>query len=67
MSISSRKFVVTLIAAAVAVASAGAFAQDRYEDGYGPNPYEQGPNDGRYDNGGDAYDYAPAVHARGAR
>jgi uncharacterized protein YcfJ len=59
MSISSRKFVVTMVAAAVAVASAGALAQDRYDDRYGPNPYEQGPND-RYDNG-DGYDYARVV------
>jgi uncharacterized protein YcfJ len=55
MSISSRKIMVSLVASAVAAASAGAFAQDRYDDGYGPNQYEQG----RYDDG--AYDYARVV------
>jgi uncharacterized protein YcfJ len=66
MSISSRKIVVSLVAAAVTAASAGALAQDRNDDRYGPNPYEQGPydqgpNDERYDNGDDAYDYARVV------
>jgi uncharacterized protein YcfJ len=62
MSISSRKIVVTLVAAAVAAASAGAHAQNGYDDNrYGPNPYEQGPNNGHYDNGDDAYDYARVV------
>ena len=55
MSISSRKIMVSLVASAVGAASAGAFAQDRYDDGYGPNQYEQG----RYDDG--AYDYARVV------
>jgi uncharacterized protein YcfJ len=65
MSISSRKIVVTLVAAAVSAASAGAFAQDRYDDRpydnrpYDQGPYDQGPNGGRYDDG--AYDYARVV------
>jgi uncharacterized protein YcfJ len=67
MSISSRKIVVTLVAAAVSAASAGAFAQDQY----GQDPYDQGRyeqdrygqngNDGRYENGDGAYDYARVV------
>jgi uncharacterized protein YcfJ len=62
MSISSRKIVVSLVAAAVSAASAGAFAQDRYDDRpYQQGPYEQGPHDSRYDNGDDAYDYARVV------
>ena len=63
MSISNKKILVTLVAAALATASAGALAQDRYDDRYDdrPNPYEQGPRDGRYDNGDDAYDYARVV------
>jgi uncharacterized protein YcfJ len=61
MSISSRKIVVSLVAAAVAAASAGAFAQDHRDDRpYDDRPYEQGPHD-RYDNGDDAYDYARVV------
>jgi len=53
MSISNRKIVVSLAAAAIAASSSGAFAQDRYD---------QGPNDRydhRYDDG--AYDYARVV------
>jgi uncharacterized protein YcfJ len=57
MSISNRKIVVSLVAAAIAASSAGAFAQDRY-DGYGQDGYDQAPN-GRYDEG--AYDYARVV------
>ena len=49
MSISHKKFLVGFVAAACAVASAGAFAQDRYDRGYGS----------RYDDG--AYDYAKVV------
>jgi len=49
MSISNRKIAVSLVAAAIAASSAGAFAQDRYD---------QGPND-RYDES--AYDYARVV------
>ena len=51
----------------MAAASAGAFAQDRYDDRpydsrpYDQGPYEQGPNDGRYDDGDAAYDYARVV------
>jgi len=52
MSISSRKIVVSLVAAAVTAASAGAFAQDRYDD---RPDYDQG----RYEN--DAYDYARVI------
>ncbi|HYJ39593.1 MAG TPA: glycine zipper 2TM domain-containing protein [Steroidobacteraceae bacterium] len=65
MSISSRKIVVTLVAAAVSAASAGAFAQDPYgQDPYDQGRYEQdryGQNGhgGRYDDG--AYDYARVV------
>jgi uncharacterized protein YcfJ len=63
MSISSKKILVTLVAAALATASAGALAQDRYDNRYDdrPNPHEYGPNDGRYDDGNDAYDYARVV------
>ena len=49
MSISNRKIVVSLVASAIAATSAGAFAQDRYD---------QGPND-RYDES--AYDYARVI------
>ena len=49
MSISNRKIVVSLVASAIAASSAGAFAQDRYD---------QGPHD-RYDES--AYDYARVV------
>lgn len=49
MSISNRKIVVSLVAAAIAASSAGAFAQDRYD---------QRPDD-RYDES--AYDYARVV------
>ena len=56
MSISSRKLVVSLVAAAVAAASAGAFAQDRYDDRPGQYDNDQG---GRYEN--DAYDYARVI------
>ena len=62
MSSSNRKIVVTLVAAAMAAASAGALAQDRYDDRpYNDRPYDQSPQDGRYDNGDDAYDYARVV------
>ncbi|HEU4779796.1 MAG TPA: glycine zipper 2TM domain-containing protein [Steroidobacteraceae bacterium] len=67
MSISSRKFVVSLVAAAVTLASAGALAQDKYNQvPYDQNPYDQGRDDrppysqGEYDNGG-GYDYARVV------
>ena len=63
MSISSRKFTVALLAAAIAAASTGAFAQNpddvnRYEqDRYGDDRYDQGD----YEDGGDAFDYARVV------
>ncbi len=56
--------VVIMVAAAVTAASAGAFAQDRYDDRYDQGPYDQGPNehDQRgYDDGDAAYDYARVV------
>jgi uncharacterized protein YcfJ len=49
MSISNRKILVSLVAAAIAGSSAGAFAQDRYD---------QRPDD-RYDES--AYDYARVI------
>jgi uncharacterized protein YcfJ len=56
MSSSSRKFVVSLVAAAVTAASAGVSAQDQY------GPYDQAPYDqGQYDNRDAAYDYARVV------
>jgi len=71
MSISSTKIVVGLVAAAVTLASAGAFAQDPYNPNrYDQDRYEQdrydGRNDPRYDprndNGGEAeYEYARVV------
>jgi uncharacterized protein YcfJ len=59
MSISSAKMVVGFMAAALTVASAGAFAQGPYDQ----RPYDQGPYDqNRYGQGGDAaYDYARVV------
>jgi uncharacterized protein YcfJ len=67
MSISSTKFAVGLVAAAVTLASAGAYAQDPYN----PNRHEQdryeqdrydGRNDPRYDDrDGAGYDYARVV------
>jgi len=63
MSISSRKFAVSLVVAAMAAASTGAMAQGP-DDQYGPDPYSQdryGQNDnGRYDDDG-GYDYARVV------
>jgi uncharacterized protein YcfJ len=59
MSISSRKFAVSLVAAAVTAASAGVSAQDHGR--YDQAPYDQGPYDqGQYD-GDAAYDYARVV------
>ena len=49
------KLKTTLTALALGMASAGAFAQDRYDDGYGRDQYDQG----RYDDG--AYDYARVI------
>jgi uncharacterized protein YcfJ len=51
----SKKVLVGLVAAAAVLGSAGAFAQDRYDDGrYNDRPYD------RYDEGG-AYDYAKVI------
>jgi uncharacterized protein YcfJ len=75
MSISSTKIVVGLVAAAVTLASTGAFAQDPYnpnrydQDRYEQDRYEQDRDDrpyvrddSRYDDvGGDGYDYARVV------
>jgi uncharacterized protein YcfJ len=67
MSISSnKKFVVSLVAAAVTVASSGAFAQGPYDQPpYDQGPYQDRPDPGRYDqrgyDGDDAYDYARVV------
>jgi uncharacterized protein YcfJ len=68
MSISSKKMVVGLVAAALTVASAGAFAQDRDDrpNGYDQNRYDQDRRDqdryedrpGSYDGG---YDYARVI------
>jgi uncharacterized protein YcfJ len=58
MSISSKKMVVGLVAAALAAASAGALAQDRYDR---PNGYDQGRYDqDRYDR--DRYDDRPGSY-----
>ena len=54
---SSRKILVSCVAAALTVASAGAFAQDRYGDSHDPR-YDRRYDD-RYDDG--AYDYAKVV------
>src|SRR5215467_13248379 len=53
MSITMKKVLVGVLAAMCGMASAGAFAQDRYDDGYGP----------RYDDrdAGSAYDYAKVL------
>lgn len=67
MSISSKKFAVTLIAAAMAAASTGAVAQspndhNRYDqNGYDAGRYEPGPNASRYEDGDGAFDYARVV------
>jgi len=53
MSITKKQVLVGVLAAMCGMASAGAFAQDRYDDGYGP----------RYDDrdAGSAYDYAKVL------
>jgi len=68
MSISNNKLVVSLVAAAITVASTGALAQGPYEDRpyndrpYDQPPYDPGRNDQRgYDDGDAAYDYARVV------
>ena len=58
MSISNlggKKVLAGVVAAALAVASAGAIAQDRYG-----NPYDSQYDDGRYDDAG-GYDYAKVI------
>jgi uncharacterized protein YcfJ len=62
----SNKWAVGLVAAAMTVASAGAFAQDRYDqdryDQRSDRPYDDRPYDSRNDNGdGDGYDYARVI------
>lgn len=52
----SKKVLVGFVAAAISMASAGAFAQDRYDDGR----YNDSRYDNRYDEG-DGYDYAKVV------
>jgi len=63
MSISNRKIVVSLVAAAVTAASAGALAQGpEHNNPYGQDPYDQGRYEqDRYDNGDAAYDYARVI------
>jgi len=68
MSISNRKVVVSLVAAAVTAASAGAMAQGPYDNNHrGQDPYDQGRYEqdryeqDRYDNGDGAYDYARVI------
>jgi len=55
-----KKMVVIMVAAAISIASSGAFAQSRYDQGHN----DQGPSeqDQRgYDDGNSAYDYARVV------
>ena len=60
MSISSKKVLVGVLAATFTVASAGAFAQDRYDDR--PDPRYDNRHDSRYDDRDDgAYDYAKVI------
>jgi uncharacterized protein YcfJ len=55
---SSKKVLVGFLAAAFTVASAGAFAQDRYDDGrYNDRPYDDRP----YEDGNGVYDYAKVI------
>jgi uncharacterized protein YcfJ len=66
MSISNKRMAVSLVAAAITVASSGAFAQgpyDRpYDRPYDQGPYEQDRPDQRgYDDRDAAYDYARVV------
>src|SRR5262245_39579026 len=63
MSILSKKMVVGMTAVAISLASAGAFAQDRYDqDRYGNDSHNRYDDryDSRYDNR-DGYDYAKVV------
>lgn len=57
MSISNKKFVVSLVAAAVTLASSGAFAQGPYDQ----DRYDRPPYDQRNYDGDDAYDYAKVI------
>jgi uncharacterized protein YcfJ len=63
MSISSKKMVVGLVAAALAAASAGALAQDRYDrpNGYDQDRYDQDRYDDRPGSYDGAYDFARVV------
>ena len=62
MSISSKKMVVGLVAAALTAASAGALAQDRYDPkGYDAGRYDQPRYDDRPGSYDGAYDYARVV------
>jgi uncharacterized protein YcfJ len=68
MSISNKKLVVGLVAAAIAVASGGAFAQGPYDDRpyddrpHNDRPYNQGPYDQPpYEQDRYEYDYAKVV------
>jgi uncharacterized protein YcfJ len=62
MSISNKNSVVVLVAAAITVASAGAFAQGPYEDRpYNQGPYEQDRYDQNVYDGDGAYDYAKVI------
>ena len=56
----SKKVLVGFVAAAISMASAGAFAQDRYDDGRYDNDRYDDRYDGRYDDGA-GYDYAKVV------
>ena len=61
MSISNKKIVVSLVAAAMTAASAGALAQDPYgNNGYDQGRYDDRPGQNQYDDGG-GYDYARVV------
>jgi uncharacterized protein YcfJ len=66
MSILNKKFAVSLTVVAFSVASAGAFAQDRYDrpsDHYDPRYEQRGDDryDSRYDDRDGAYEYARVV------
>ena len=56
----SKKVLVGFVAAAITLGSAGALAQDRYDDPRYDDPRYDDRYEGRYDDGG-AYDYAKVV------
>jgi len=56
----SKKVLVGFVAAAITLGSAGALAQDRYDDPRYDAPRYDDRYEGRYDDGG-AYDYAKVV------